>query len=270
MTIHKQHFASLTAVVDYINATPRNWSIKSSEAGDRDYSWDLSAGYQGACKLASLGWQQGARNLATGLERLRPQATAHYKRYAVSGQRLSVVRYVTGNPRCMVKKATDQNAKPAIRLAVNVCANAGTTAENMSNYGLAIASYVEQLEQAGYKVEVLAVIPDKLDAQRIKRAVYSWTVKGLYDRMNFSDMAFSIGHPACFRRLGFALIERTPSETVYGYGAASDIKPTDLPDGNYIILNGMPQSNQHSTTPEKALSHIAKVISEAMQKQGLL
>lgn len=271
MTVHKMHFASLFDVVKYIRDTPATWQgHESSRKPSTDYSWDLGCNYQGALKLADLGWADGARNMAVGLERLRPNATATYRKYSVAGTRPSIGRYLSGNPRYMYSNKRNEASKPAVRIAVNICANAGARAEYMANYGLAIASYAEQLEKAGYPVEILAVLPDDLHTTKVQRAVYSWTVKDINARMNFSDVAFSIGHPACFRRLGFALLERTPCRYVSGHGSCTDIKVSDLPAGKgiYVPLDGINGVNRHSTTPEAALEHVAKVISEAIERQG--
>jgi hypothetical protein len=268
--MYKKHFPSLSAVVDYINTTPKVWKTDASTNGDKEHSWDLSAGYQGALDMAFNGWREGARNVQQGLEILRPTASAYFKRYHVTGQRVSIGRYLVGNPLCMVDRKPKQSAKPAIRLAVSVCCSAFVRADCFSNFGLAIASYAEQLEQAGYKVEVIAAIPNAYKNGQVQESIFSWVVKGLHDRLDFSDLAFSIGHPACFRRLGFALIERLPCAASWSYGKVRKILPGDLPHDNVILLNGINQVNDKATTPEDALAYVAEVISEAMKTQGLV
>jgi hypothetical protein len=156
--------------------------------------------------------------------------------------------------------------KPAMTLAVNVTANCGTSAEHMSNYGLAIARYADQLEAAGYPVEVIAVMGAQ---QGRNRTTHTWTVKAQGHGMNLADMAFSIGHPGCFRRLGFAALERSNMPEYSGYGQAGNALPSDLPDRyrDAIILNGIDTVRQHSKTPASALSALTETIDAIMAKR---
>jgi len=148
-------------------------------------------------------------------------------------------------------------------MAVNVVANGGTSAECMSNYGLAIARYADELEQAGYPVAVIAVMAAQ---QGSNRTSHSWTVKEQGQGMNLADIAFSIGHPGCFRRIGFAAFERTGPE-YYGYGQASPITSDDLPAmySDAILLNGISSADYHSATPEKAIESLRETVNAILE-----
>ena len=265
--LHFQHFASLQAMQRWIEATPATWTYKQSRTGTASQSWDLNAGWEGALKLARDGWREGGAAFATGLATLPAMEPAPAWTLDVGGFFPDVPRYLTGRPDCMWNEAQDPDAhrKPTLTLVVSTAANCGTDAKAMGNYGMAIAHYVDELENAGLQVEVIACI-----AERYSRAdaAWTWTVKAAGERMNLETVAFSIAHPACFRRLGFALIERLPVSIPqeYGYGTAQatarwHIAPSDFKDA--VILNGMINANSHSATREGAYRHVVAEIEAA-------
>lgn len=257
---HRKHFPSLRAAIQWVDSTPRTWPYKSSQADGRQYSWDLNAGYEGALKLARDGWQEGAQSMANALVRLPAIDTVPELSHAVAGFLPDVGRYCTGMPDCMWNLDEQQGSKPVLSLAVEVSANCNIDAQAMSNYGLAIARYVDEMESAGMRVEVIAAICANENGERL---VYSWTVKDAGDAMNLADMAFSIGHPACFRRIGFAMIERSDAKPCSSYGYAEAIKASDF-DVPVICLRGIASANSHSRTPESALENLREVLDAAI------
>jgi hypothetical protein len=163
----------------------------------------------------------------------------------------------------MRNRKREHGHRPAITMAVNVVANCGVSAEAMSNYGLAISRYADELEQAGYPVAVIAVMAAQ---QGKNRTSHSWTVKEQGQAMNLADIAFSIGHPGCFRRLGFACLERTGPEYP-GYGQASPITADDLPPryADAILLNGITSADYHSSTPEAAIKALRETVNAILE-----
>lgn len=253
---------SLEAVAHYIAATPRRWRSESSKGRTGEYgkyAWTLGASYDDALKLARDGWQEGAKRMATGLVRLPAIDSVPDYVFDVAGYLPDVGRYCAGMPDNMLRYPDEEmGSKPVLTLAVNVCANWTTNADYMANFGLAVARYVDELEASGYRVELLAgtVTTDGT------RVVNVWTVKRAADAMNLASVAFSIGHPAAFRRLGFALLERSAVPQMPGYGVAVDLKLSDIIDATAgcIVLNGMKDANSIARTPEDALAFIGKQI----------
>jgi len=260
---YNQHHQSLSAVIDWINSTPRKWRAEGSRTDRATRSWDLELGYQGALKLAYDGWAEGASRMAQALATLPAMASTTRTSYGVAGGSVSVGRYFSGNPLCMRNRKRERGHRPAITMAVNIVANAGVSAEAMSNYGLAIARYADELEQAGYPVEVIAVMAAQ---QGSNRSCHSWTVKAQGQAMNLADIAFSIGHPGCFRRIGFAAFERTGPEYP-GYGQASPITAEDLPPrySDAILLNGITTADRHSGTPDKAIEALRETVNAILE-----
>lgn len=261
----RYQFASLQELQRWIEDTPRTWSTRSSVRDTPSKSWDLKAGYEGALEYARDGWQQGAATIAQGLARLPAIDNEPDWRYDVAGYLPDVGRFCAGMPDNMVHfNSDDFGAKPIITLAVPVNALGMVSGEHMSNFGLAIARYVDELEAGGYRVEVHGVICSQLRSDRV---CHSWIVKEAHHAMNLASVAFSLGHPAMFRRLGFALRERTPVATVPGYGQSIDVRLSDLidPTPGTIILNGMKDAASIARTPANALEHVRKQIDRAFE-----
>jgi hypothetical protein len=166
----------------------------------------------------------------------------------------------------MIKRAlcADTSARKVLTLIVPVNANAFVTAPCMANLGVAIAQYVAQLERQGTRVELLGAICSEVSNKRVSHV---WTVKRADMPINLGVAAFSIGHPAMFRRIGFALRERCSVTEDPGYGFSVPLKPSDVvnfPVGA-IILNGMTEADTHAPTAEAGLEYIERTIEAALK-----
>jgi hypothetical protein len=178
--------------------------------------------------------------------------------YDVAGFLCDVGRYSAGMPDCMwmTTEHAATGERPIMTLAVNVCVSASIDAQNMANYGMAVAHYVDELEADGLRVEVIAAFPLHINGVDV---CISWTVKAANQQMNLETVAFSIAHPAGFRRLGFAVCERLPKfiKEHSGYGNCRELEARHLPGApEALLLNGMNRANSHSRSGPAAYAHI--------------
>ena len=258
---------SLRDVSHYLANTPRAWGQHSSVTGRQASDWDLGAGYDGACNMARDGWREGSTALHQRLAAMPANDLAPRYQWRPDGGRVSVAKAMSGNPACYKRKSRHAGQRAAVCLVVGISANAGTDAENMARYGLAMAAYVEQLERANVPVEVIAVLSSS-DGSR--GAISGWKVKAFNEPFNMADMAFSLGHTAAFRRLGFALHERSTCPEMFGYGGQTTPPASILarihPDA--IYLGGMASANSHSRTDIGAQEYLADEIETAMARQA--
>jgi len=259
------HHDNLFSLTQYISMARPIWRAKSSQdnVNPPKMDWDLNAGYDKALELAKTGWHDGTERMATALEKLPQIASAPKRTYSVAGSRPSAPRFAAGSIRHMIRNTPNEGAKPIVKVCVAVSANAFVNAENMANYGLAIARYIQEMESSGRRCEVIAAMSINMD-ESDTRICHSWTVKKASEPMSIADMAFSIGHPACFRRLGFALVERTNVREQMGYGISGNTLESDLPSDDYIILNGMSKANRIAKDYESALAYVRTAINEAL------
>lgn len=272
--VSKYQFDSLPELSRWIKDTPRTWPVtidSATKEGKRD-SWDLSAGYDGAVRMARDGWLEGAQKLEQYLATLPPKDTAPNLVNDFYGHMPHVARYCAGAPDSMIRHTREghNGSGRVLTLYVPVNANAYTTAPAMRNFGLGIAMAINALEQQGTRVELYGMYASAWFTGRGAPDVsHVWRIKDADQHLDLAILAFSIGHPAMFRRLGFALYERSDMHPCHSYGRSTKAKLSHLidpPSGAYII-NGMDEANSIASTPESALTYIEAQLSKMVEQQ---
>lgn len=272
VTLGKQNLArysfnSLRELGTYINETPTVWTTDDSQSVPADYSWDLCAGYDGAVNMARTGWVEGAQRTQKALKAFAPLTPTPQLKNDIVGYRPNIPRYLAGVPNHMVRrvKRGDTGQGRVLTLAVSVVANSFTSAHCMSNFGVAVAQYINQLERSGIRVHLIGTFAVERNSWRL---AVTWTIKHAGQPLDLSALAFAIGHPAMLRRIGLAMMERqSDTPQMSAYGSAMDARASDLidaPNGT-IILNGMKSANTHAATPEAALAYVSEQIAEAQK-----
>ena len=260
-------FNSLRELGQWIDATPRTWRTLQSKRNAPEKSWDLNLGYAGALKLASDGWIEGAQRAQKALREFQPAQPAPAMVTDFYGHMPHVPRFCAGAPDSMIRHANPPRfgEGKVLTLYVPLSASCATNAVYMANYGLGVAQYVNQLESEGTRCEVWGCLT-QLDGWRV---TFAFKVKSAEQPLDLAVMAFAIGHPAIFRRIGFALLERCASPTMDGYGYPQNADKGDLidPPHSAVILNGMKAANTTAKTPEQALEAITAEIEKAIELQ---
>lgn len=256
--------SDLHDVAQYLETTPRLWGQRQSRTNLASYSWDLSTGYDKARQLADTGWSEGAQNLAHLLAAIPPNEAEPEYQYDVAGYMPDVGLYCAGEPMHMINEGHPQGRKPVVHLVVNAVAAGMVGAQEYANYGAALTAAVGQIEATGRSVELDVVFVDQFYGSR---AIIGWKVKRAGDMVDLAAVAYSIGHPAAFRRLGFALIERTPAAwDCPGYGRCGSLTEDDAhainADGAFL-LGGVGVSRGACSTLEKAIKFAAQQINDA-------
>lgn len=262
-------FDSLHELGEYIERTKRRWPASYSVDDSPAMDWDLNAGYDASVVMARDGWLKGAQKLQNALKAFAPATPAPDTKTDFYGFRPHVPRFCAGAPDNMIRHTPqpDSGFGKVLTLAVPVNAIAFVGAREMSNFGVAVTQYVNQLETNGIRVELTGMIVSTVGSSRL---AHSWIVKRADQPLDLAVVAFSIGHPAMFRRLGFALRERSACAYV-GYGSSVPAEFSDLinPTPGTVILNGMTQANKYAPTPEDAFEYVSRQIEATMAKQEL-
>jgi hypothetical protein len=257
-----RQFSSLMELEAWLRVTPRQWGQHTSlnERPTRD--WDLGVGYGGALKLASEGWEEGVRNLHA-LSALVPNQTIATREYSMAGDYPDVPRYISGDPFNMIKRGKQRAPKPSMTIAVNTRISCAITRQQSANFGAAMVALVDRLESRGVRVELLGLLATNVTRRRM---CLSWTIKRAEDHLDLSAVAFSYAHPAMFRRLGFAAMERMPKATEdYGYGIDGGVSRSDfvdVPEGA-LLINGVNHEPARCKTMPDALAFAKAQINAA-------
>lgn len=249
----------------FIKDTPRAWIMHSSQDSGRDYDWDLGTGWERALELANTGWTEGALDLSDKLAALPPNETEPEYTYDVAGYMPDVGLYCAGDPMHMLNAGHPEGRKPIVHLVINVVCSDMTRADAFKNYGTAITAMVGQIEASGRRVELDCVFVDHLKDGTT--AIMGWKVKRAADHIDLSAVAYSLAHPAAFRRIGFAFIERTPrSCETYGYGRCASLTKElagHIGAGEAFLLEGVGTQGSACSTVADALRLAAQQINQA-------
>lgn len=208
----------LTEVAKWLRETTSSWNYQSSLSTGRGDAWDLGVGLDGALRLAETGWSEGAKNLSDKLAAHMPERDhVDSWRYDVAGELPDIGRFLVGDPSCMKRHGHPKGHKPIISILVNLCCSGGVPASHYANYGAALCSVIDQLENSGRRVELsVAWISEFYGDARFSGG---WTVKHAEDALDLAAVAFSLAHPAASRRIGFAMVERTRIRPSMSYGS---------------------------------------------------
>jgi hypothetical protein len=172
---------------------------------------------------------------------------------------------MAGDMKSMIRKVkvrADNGRGRVVTLIVPVNAVAGVSADHMANFGVAVAQYVHQMERSGIRVEVIAAMTSRVSQWRVSACV---RIKHASQPLDLAVMAFAIGHPAMFRRLGFAIRERCAAPMDPGYGRTCDTQADDCinaPQGA-IVLNGMADADKYAQTPADGVAYVTRTLDAA-------
>lgn len=248
----------------FLKDTPAKWRDRQSVTGSVSQSWDMATGWDRALKMAETGWSEGAQDLSNKLAILAPNEAEPEYSYDVAGYLPDVGLYCAGDPLHMRNDGHPEGRKPIVHLVVNVVCSGGIGAEEFKNYGTAVTAMIGQIEATGRQVELDLVIVDQL---RHHKAILGWKVKRAGDNVDLSAIAYSLAHPAAFRRIGFALIERTPGiNSTPGYGRCSGLTPelaAHINAEGAFLLGGIGESFGSCKTMAGALKYAANEINNA-------
>lgn len=261
---------SLSDVAKWLKETPRKWNTNSSVGTPKDSEWDLNVGFRGAEKLAAEGWSEGAQDLDQRLQAIMPSSGREAKfGYSVAGYAPNVGRYLAGSPSNMfTKRKKDFGAAPVLHIVVNMNASCMVKASQMKNFGTALVGLIDRLENTGRRIhlDVLYVLKEQE-----ARVAVGWNIKHSQDAVNLANVAFAIAHPAAFRRIGFAMLERLPQECEnYGYGYCADIQDCDLidPVPGAMLIDGVNHEPNRCNSPQDALRLAIEQINKAAVLAG--
>ena len=203
------HGESLPDMQHWLAQERKAWPYSSSTNNAATSNWDLRTGYNGAVLLAQVGWSEGAARLYEELSLNFPlsrERSAAWK-HDVAGQLPDVPRFLSGMPDAMLHHGHAKGQQRTVHLVINVAASSACKAPNMANYGVAVVALIDALENDGQRVEVDVCAAARLG---VNVGCVGWKVKRADEPVDLAAVAFSVGHPAAFRRLMFAMWERMP------------------------------------------------------------
>lgn len=205
-----EHFQSVEEFVKQaevyspgINGSSRN-SSRSFSGTDN---------FEQAVSLSRHGWPEGAakvlaiRSVADGIVRGIVNARSTSYAYDVTGSFVDVGRFMSGEPECFVTESQEHGniGNPVVKIVSNLSASCSVSANHLFLRGASVAVAVDILESLGRRVEVWASSSHKLSGCVYDAHVL---VKSPSQPLDIDRLAFTLAHPAFYRRLMFSLMEQ--------------------------------------------------------------
>lgn len=268
-------FKSIQALGNYVAGLT---DTDRSEAGARqcssitaDSGFTNGITLNDAIKMAQQGgrWEAGAHNLATAElnANVKPESKRAMLTFATTGCRPSVQRYLASNPRNMAKRKAQPIKQKVLKLGIDIGASGKCTQADYTRRGVAVLSYVKQLETAGYSVELHAIGASAVNNGAIQ-SLFSVIIKPANAKLCAADIAFALCHSGFDRRLGFAVYETaetTAAEITGGkYGNGTGVI---YPAGFDAVLPFMGlQMRRACQTDESAIEHVYTELNNQLNK----
>lgn len=212
MTARRIEFVSLSEYAKYAALAPANDDSCAHRSGER-FEWTHGVTLEEAVQMAEHGWAEGAVKAKTLLDKMPPPLLENVMTgtvHDVVGSYVDVGEYVMGTPECMVNFCEDKRTARFARIVVAGCYAGGVTGQTIINRGVAIAAIVDALEANGVRCDIDMVTRQNKHGRDVWETCVS--LKRATDPLNLDTLVFAIAHPACFRRIGFAVCEReTPA-----------------------------------------------------------
>ena len=253
------HFDSLTELVAFIPPT----APASVKEEDRHHWTKKDESLYGATKnmrealaLARDGWKDGADRARPLLDRVkvaRPTRKA-FTRYDVAGAVAVVPRYLAGNPLAMKTRQPSVTAQsPVITIVSATSAPWYVRPEDFEFAAVAAAAIIDRLEDAGFRVEVIAGRRESNNANGAgegsgannalgDRSEIYFRLKAAQDALDLDRLVFGLGHPAVLRRLLFAAGSMHPAfKKSLGYcqGYPVSLDNLERPAGTFILPSAL-------------------------------
>lgn len=271
--IHYMDFNDLSEVIEFLERD-RGEGGNSSRTNHATDSWDLGLGYEGAIACFVGGWAEGASKAYELADTVRPKPRGNRikMRRAVSGMSPHIGAHLSGQPNSMLRpvKSRVAIAKPFVHLYLPIGFLAMIEADTAFNRGCAMVAIVDALELAGCRVKVTLVRSSEIGVNMNHKVVMRFMVKDYGDRLDMDQLIFMGAHPAMFRRIGFALQERSSDRMVWGhtnrgYGSSCDLpeEAIDRSDPREIVV-ALPRLKRNGGTPESFLREMIAALPEEL------
>lgn len=253
------------------NGSAKAWDDCAWSQGDPEWSGSKSMGE--TITMAKTGWPEGAERVS----RIRDYVTAHNPvrkqnvQYGIAGTTPCVPRAVAGDINNMRMPASAlSKRRPIITLVSNMGAYCHVQSKMISNRSAAVAAIIDQIEAAGFCVEVIAISPCK--------SYSKWSmcttvlVKPSHMPTDIGRLAFGLGQASMFRRLAFAdrALEPIAREGLgHGMGGTIQLERTEEMKDKDVYL--LPSNNVMSELFEDELTTATKGVEwliEQLREQG--
>ena len=231
----KEKFKTFETVQEFIDytlnePTDSTWNGKERASREGSNSFTGTYTFSEACKLATDGWPDGLKKVTEKLGLSLSHGRSKIRIHDVAGDLPDIGRFLASQPDCMSRRVVQQGMKkPIIDIVLNGSYSAYINTDKIINYGAAIASVIDELENAGFSVglQVCGVTSSGKGCGPIIN------IKKPGEPMEIDRMIFFTAHPSFFRRFCFSFFESTLDRPTLGhdYGIPQNLDKQHIPEG---------------------------------------
>jgi hypothetical protein len=224
-----------------------------------------------AVTLMTEGWSEGAARIHELSAEVKPTGAKSIQRkiaWRDDGDEICNDRLRSGNlDTCWRGSRRQTNIGPTlVTVNVNWGGLRNVTAKQMFWQGAAVCALVDALEEAGYRVRVIANNWSVVDRQANFKALIRVVIKDFPEPLQLDAMAAVLAHAGIYRTLGFMAKEQVRLQVDTGHGSTREITGElmeALNDGSEqsLILN-------KAYSREAAIVALKKVVSTLNGEQG--
>lgn len=230
-----EYFDSMNEILQRCEEPTRGGSASRKPP---DSSWDAGIGYEGAIKMYEEGWYEGTQLVSDLLSEIYTRPAKGNKIAwcrAQSGPIWDVGAYLAGDPECALSMYYRRGSGARyLTLYVPISYNCGVTSDTALARLAAVLALVDSLESLNIRCKIIAYesAQDKWSGTG-KKYGFQIKLKDFADPLHLINTAFPVGHPAFFRRIVFALNERSRMDvcvemTHSNYGSSIDVTAEEL------------------------------------------
>lgn len=239
------NFDTLYQFIKHIKSAPVNREVFGNDLASQrtnDYDWYQTENFEEAVDLCLSGWSQDFDRFIRLKKRIDEKLLSSIIKprqvLDVVGYTPSVPDYIMGNPFNMWNQ-TKRQIPTFVTIYLNIAIFSMTSTNEIFNRGVIALSLIDALEERGYSVRFKVFACSSESDEMI---FASFDLKGDGEKLNIKKTYFPLCHPSFFRRLVFALRERTSVTNQdwglsYGRASGKDIVKKILEPGpNDIII----------------------------------
>lgn len=259
-----RHYDNITKFLEACDKpVDDSWSEhtrSSRQEGKRD-SWYGNVTYDGAKQMALYGWDKGLAKISESMARINKVCERRVMGKHVAGSHPDVARFIAGMPDCMNRRmASDAAKKPCLDIVLNTSYSCAVMPNDIINYGAAIASVIDELENTGYSISLVAgALSNNNDNVHTGCFI---NIKQQGEAMDIGKLVYFIAHTSFFRRLCFSHWEANNrySALSNGYGVICDL-PRHMQGDLYF---GRQSDLSKCGTMEGALEFVKSKVSQQL------
>ena len=241
LTGNHHYYDSMLEFIEQSKQPGFSGDNSSKKTGSSRHEFTKTENFSEAIELALHGWPEGLKMIEQALDDIEAlPAIEPLPVFDVCGEAFNLDAVLQGQPENMFYYMPQESNKPRIiQLAFNFGYNWKITAAQVMARGAAIASAVNDIENAGMRVELYAY-------QSTTRGRYATTtvvkIKAAQEPLELERMVFAAAHPSMHRRLNFSMFEQY-KETEFSKRFGSSYGASKEPANNLLTEAGLQNEN---------------------------